>query len=338
MTKPQETKPEETKPEATEKKEYTVTFIFCPEKEDNCDENVKCDGETVVRTTKDGKLSAYDVPTVPSRYGYTFAHWYNETNKTNGLLDTYTSDVTYKAVYEEKADSNMHKLKVYGITYNHGKTNTISTPLATLYVEDNTNLLTALKGATAKIKAALNESPYSEKNDFEWDGVTFYDDDDMDKEDEVSSGTKVTGDGNYYVKVKYTGNDKVQIYVHTSKSMKIKDTVTLTTYAPGETITKSKIIDAVEDKGWSYKYFYTYTENEWAKIVDGGTADQTKSFTVQEGATEIHVYLTNASSSGSTNKSDNPKTGDTILMAVTVMGLSATALAAAYVFMKKRAI
>ena len=36
--------------------------------------------------------------------------------------------------------------------------------------------------------------------------------------------------------------------------------------------------------------------------------------------------------------SSNPKTGDAIYMAVTVMALSGTALAAAYIFSKKRAV
>ena len=64
-------------------------------------------------------------------------------------------------------------------------------------------------------------------------------------------------------------------------------------------------------------------------------ADETKSFEVVEGETEIHVYLTSASTSSS-NKSDNPKTGDTILMAVTVLGLSASALDAVYFVSKKK--
>ena len=46
-----------------------------------------------------------------------------------------------------------------------------------------------------------------------------------------------------------------------------------------------------------------------------------------------------SSNSGSTNKPDtsNPKTGDAVYMVVTVMGLSAAAMAAAYYVSKKRA-
>lgn len=55
----------------------------------------------------------------------------------------------------------------------------------------------------------------------------------------------------------------------------------------------------------------------------------------------VNVMITNAkakSSSSSSSSSSNPKTGDTIYMAVTVMGLSAASLAAVYYISKKRAV
>ena len=333
--------PTETQPAPTETQpennEFTVTFKFCDE--DNCDvckEEGTC--VTVTRTTVNHKLKTGDVPGVPDRYGYSFDYWKNVSNGTKGLQDTYTSDVTYVAVYKKDADSNLHKLKVFGITYNHGKTNILSEPLATIYVKDEADLLTALQAKATAIQGELNARGYTQANKYTWDGVTFYDDSDMDSDDKVATGTEVTGNGNYYIKVSYTGNNKVQLYIHTSKTLTIKDTVTLTTYAPGETISKSQISTAVKNDGWSYGTIRTYTQDSWEKIVDrdsSSAADETKSFKVVEGETEIHVYLTGASSSSS-NKSDNPKTGDTILMAVTVMGQSASALAAVYFISKKK--
>jgi len=61
----------------------------------------------------------------------------------------------------------------------------------------------------------------------------------------------------------------------------------------------------------------------------------------EDGYVHINVMVTNArakTASTSTPDSTNPKTGDSIYMAVTVMGLSATALAAVLFLNKKRAV
>ena len=79
-------------------------------------------------------------------------------------------------------------------------------------------------------------------------------------------------------------------------------------------------------------------------VVLGNDADETGNTTLDrmrsEGYVHLNVMLTNAkaksSSSSSTADSSNPKTGDTIFVPVMVMGVTATALAAAYVFGKKR--
>ena len=78
-------------------------------------------------------------------------------------------------------------------------------------------------------------------------------------------------------------------------------------------------------------------------VVLGNDADETGNTTLDrmrsEGYVHLNVMLTNAkvkSSSSSTADSSNPKTGDTIFVPVMVMGATATALAAAYVFGKKR--
>ena len=60
-----------------------------------------------------------------------------------------------------------------------------------------------------------------------------------------------------------------------------------------------------------------------------------------QGYVHLNVWIDNykaKSSSSSNADSSNPKTGDTIFMAVTVMGLSAASLAAVYYISKKRAV
>ena len=79
-------------------------------------------------------------------------------------------------------------------------------------------------------------------------------------------------------------------------------------------------------------------------VVLGNDADETGNTTLDrmrsEGYVHLNVMLTNAkaksTSSSSTADSSNPKTGDTIFVPVMVMGLTASALAAAYVIGKKR--
>ena len=58
---------------------------------------------------------------------------------------------------------------------------------------------------------------------------------------------------------------------------------------------------------------------------------------LEKGYVDINIMLNNAVAK-TTAKADssNPKTGDTIFVPVMVMGVTATALAAAYVFGKKR--
>ena len=77
-------------------------------------------------------------------------------------------------------------------------------------------------------------------------------------------------------------------------------------------------------------------------VVLGNDADETGNTTLDrmrsEGYVHLNVMLPNAKAKSSSSNADssNPKTGDTIFVPVMVMGLTATALAAAYVFGKKR--
>ncbi len=329
-----------------EEEEYTITFRYCGEYEckycttalsKNCD-NIK---EKTV-TTVNQELTKSMIPSdITERYGYILEDWVNAADKNDDTpAGVYTGDATFDAVYE-KSTSNTHRVTVYGVIYRNGETTVLSTPLAVTYASNKANLLSVLNNQKNEIQDTLKDMGKTAANGYAWNGNTFYDDEDLESKDVVDSADQVKKDGAYYVKVEYKGNDKVQLYIHTSKTMTIKDTITLKTYTPGESITKSAIKSAVKKAGWSYSNIKTYGLQEWEKVVEeesSAAADEITSFTVEHGETEIHVYLYGASSSGSVNNSDNPKTGDTILMAVTAMGLSATALAAVYFFMKKRAI
>lgn len=84
----------------------------------------------------------------------------------------------------------------------------------------------------------------------------------------------------------------------------------------------------------STKTDYIKDENQTDRIED---LDDLRS----KGYVHLNVWIGNAkakSDSNSNSSSSNPKTGDTIYMAVTVMGLSAASLAAVYYISKKRAV
>ena len=108
-----------------------------------------------------------------------------------------------------------------------------------------------------------------------------------------------------------------------------------------ETVIDDYYTPANSNKGFQTDGIYYYTGNS---IVEFGTNSSKQSswtgintMRAQNGTITFNVYVPNVVAK-TTAKADssNPKTGDTIFVPFMVMGLTATALAAAYVFGKKR--
>ena len=108
-----------------------------------------------------------------------------------------------------------------------------------------------------------------------------------------------------------------------------------------ETVIDDYYSPANSNKGFQTDGIYYYTGNS---IVEFGTNSSKQStwnnvneLRAANGTISFNVYVPNVVAK-STAKADssNPKTGDTIFVPFMVMGLTATALAAAYVFGKKR--
>lgn len=108
-----------------------------------------------------------------------------------------------------------------------------------------------------------------------------------------------------------------------------------------ETVIDDYYTPANSNKGFQTDGIYYYTGNS---IVEFGTNSSKQStwnnvneLRAANGTISFNVYVPNVVAK-STAKADssNPKTGDTIFVPFMVMGLTATALAAAYVFGKKR--
>lgn len=108
-----------------------------------------------------------------------------------------------------------------------------------------------------------------------------------------------------------------------------------------ETVIDDYYTPANSNKGFQTDGIYYYSGNS---IVEFGTNSSKQSswtgintMRAQNGTITFNVYVPNVVAK-TTAKADssNPKTGDTIFVPFMVMGLTATALAAAYVFGKKR--
>ena len=98
---------------------------------------------------------------------------------------------------------------------------------------------------------------------------------------------------------------------------------------------------AKDSKGINFDGLYLVKGNWLGAFIRDGKADTIADIDdkLEQGYVDINIMLDNAKAkTTSTADSSNPKTGDSIYMTVTVMGLSAAALAAVYYVSKKRAV
>ena len=108
-----------------------------------------------------------------------------------------------------------------------------------------------------------------------------------------------------------------------------------------ETVIDDYYKPANSNKGFQTDGIYYYAGNSIVEYATNSSKQSTwnnvNELRAANGTVSFNVYVPNvvAKSSG-TADSSNPKTGDTIFVPVMVMGVTATALAAAYVFGKKR--
>lgn len=160
-----------------------------------------------------------------------------------------------------------------------------------------------------------------------------------------ATATKVTGNSGTTTN-KFPYDVYLNIYKDTlvgsaDKSVKITNGIALdglVTLAEVKNVVKN-YYTAKDSDGISYDGLYLAQGNWVADYV----ADTKKYDSIdagemrQTGTVYINVMIGNAKAkSSSTADTSNPKTGDTIFVPVMVMGVTATALAAAYVFGKKR--
>ena len=154
--------------------------------------------------------------------------------------------------------------------------------------------------------------------------------------------------------VEYSGNPELsnsKVYLHVFKNLNINpnssDDYDITSSAKSTgTVTDTWVLSflkgkysAADSTGIKLNGLYDVGGNWAGNFVYSNKTSAVNNINARlnnDGNIHINVMLTNVASKTTSNASDNPKTGDTIFVPVMVMGLTATALAAAYVFGKKR--
>lgn len=195
---------------------------------------------------------------------------------------------------------------------------------------------------------------------FRYDGASWlnevmdYDSDKYDLNENKGGGDGWSHNDNEYTVwlIKDTGSSKemYKAYLNIFVGKNFDDPKTISIYKKGQIgydgiVTMDEVKDLVKDyysakdsDGISYDGIYVYEgsamdkwqkDEKYSKITD--LNERREDHTVY-----LSVWIDNAKAKSSSSSSDNPKTGDEIFMTVTVMAISATALAGAYFFNKKR--
>ena len=177
----------------------------------------------------------------------------------------------------------------------------------------------------------------------------WYWDDDCRDRDAVKLSDKVTKDCTIYAKwVKKHAHNEVMLKIYINgDTHNVAKIVDLHEYAKDGWISKDEV-KAVVKQYYTAKdsdgltFYGLFDAENWKSFVRNKNHDGSKHIEVNQGYdTTVYVMVHNAktyATSSSTADATNPKTGDTIGMAITMMAVAAAALAAVYVTSKKRAV
>ncbi len=296
------------------------------------------------------------MPENPTKTGYSFQKWYPQGN-TAGRLDPYTKFVpgqtptTYWALFKDDSDPNNTRgaIKIFA-RYYVGTTFRYEAHLYDLSdIQKGTNVLDLLKTHEAETRDAL---PYHDGDGlYEWRDTYYYD---------YNTGAKLTSqdltvNGDQYVFIKLYAKDSVKsnvmLYVHAGIES-AGHVFEMPGYLPKDLVTRDDVAAVIKKNytGSNMKIQGLYDDESFTQLRNGGKPTAANALTVPSDGKilKVHVLLSNATYTGSNGGSSssssngnvdtsNPKTGDSIYVAVTVLGMSAAALAAVYFFEKKRA-
>lgn len=272
--------------------------------------------------------------------GYSFRGWKPANNgtmidegKTYKVLDL--EDTVYYASYKKTTEEDTNTLNVYVRRYVGGSRK------ETVLIHTKKNLMSNDKVLEYldTVKAELYSTIEEQFPGYTWSGnyYNYYG-------DEVATANNLTTDGtkNIYINIYSQNETDVLVYVFTSSKNSYDRLIEMNGYEKGETVTYNSVLTQVKKYYSGSDMTMTMYDGEgWEDYKDGKSNTSTKGVNVKSDGTttKIYVRLKNSSSSGSdssTADSTNPKTGDEIFMAVTVLAVSASALALCFYMNKKR--
>ena len=299
---------------------YTVQFVN--EKNGTVEKKEGLvDGTVIVAPTQGAFVS-----------GYSFLYWKaaDGTTISEGANLTVNSDKTFYAVYQDKTLKDENTLNVFVKRY-VGGTLKETVPVHSVVLQTNDNILEYL----ATKKSDFYSYIAAKFPNYTWSGTyyNYYGNEVATDNVQTTNGTK-----NVYLNIYSNNEAEVLIYCYYNSTTVCDRLIELKGFEKGETATYNAVVAAVHNvyPGVSVTMF---DAEGWADCLAGKSNTSTHGVRVKtEGTTKIYVYLTGSSSSSSSSKADssNPKTGDTIMAAASVMTLSASALAVAYFYDKKR--
>ncbi len=286
----------------------------------------------------------------PDHNGFTFKEWNEVSEAQEGWGYTFIEKFRGKTMtendelfarYNKASDTNPDKkstLTVVAKRYVDGVEKNEKEVIEVYNLDKGENVYNFLFGEINHINNLVNDLDWGTNT--AWVDRKFYENDNG--SDEITNLETMDGDRTVYVMVGEGVPVKVQLYMHLSYKKEPEYIINLYGYDENDVLKASDINKALKNKWSDRKYNWTgmYSNVGWNDILgDKENVTALSSFSIErymEGdenrTVNVHIHAVRTSS----NNSDNPKTGDAILMAVTILGLSATALAAVYFFNKKK--
>lgn len=321
---------EETEPEVTT---YILTFYY-----------LDAEGNPVGVEAEIENNEKISLPTIPLVNGKDFLYWKdgkgNQVDANTVWNIGESQNIT--AVYESNTTADgLVSLTVYVSYYVDGKWHHEAKLYTEMFEKTNKNTMFEWLYSDAGKKQTRDALEAKGYFGYDWSQVKYYDyydDGEVTKADLKSDGNKTV-----YVKVYSTDEIEanVMLYVHTKETATVDRVIPMPGYTEGDYVTYADVKAAVKTKysGSNMTISDLYTKGDWEDLLDDIKSSGSRSIKVEDnGTTEIHVIVKNATSGSSNADSSNPKTGDTIAVAATTMVLAAAALVSVLELKKRKMI
>lgn len=321
---------------------YQLTFKFL-------DEN----GSWKTTTQEISNTETINFPIVPNVKGKRMAGWGNDVNndikKVNETYAWYVGQPqNYTAKYTETTDDNMATLSVWANYYVNGEYHHREFLYSKDFARSQGNeMFTWLYSNEGMEKTRNAVFGGGANSTYQWANEMYYNY--FGDAAITAANMKADGDKNVYIKVtsKKAMEARVLLYTHLKDSKgkiveRQDEIIEIAGKTAGDYVSAADVKKAVQTKYTGSKMTISdlYTEDNWDRLIAGQNPSGAASVKVMDnGVTEIHVVLTNATNK-SNSKADksNPKTGDDINVVFTTMTVSAMGLAAVAVLKKRKMI